>query len=250
MERTPIKIGKKAQTVLKGISCICQSLIIRNDYFYTKYEASPEEKNKKGSLNVVVEYTLPEGEVQIETEFGIFDTDEFLKVIGSFEDSSLKLELEGNAIHIKDSRKKTTYYTQSTMTMPTKPAQGDTLFDSGEVAIGMILSEVDIEQIKKDLSVLPFDELSLKGEGEKVVKLIAGNKVTSNGTEIKMNEEFVAKSEEDFEFIFPNVDIFSLVVPDSYSLVVKKINYNGRIIKICRLQAKTLEGLKYTLISA
>lgn len=250
MEKSSVIIGKNAQLVLKGISGICQSIIIRNDYLYTKFEASAEEKSKKGALNVVVEYTLPENEIQVSKEFGIYDIDEFLKVIGSFDDTTLKLESEGNVIHVKDNRKKTTYYTQSVMAMPTKSTAGDAIFESGEISIGMILADTDIELIKKDLAVLPFDELSLKGEGEKIVKLVAGNKVTSNGTEIKLNEEFIGKSEENFEFVFPNTDIFSLLIPGSYGIIIKSCNYNGRTIKICKFNSKSVPGLVYTMVSA
>lgn len=250
MERSEVKIGKKAQTVLKGISSICQSIIIRNDYLYTKYETSTaEEKSKKGSMNVFVEYTLPSDEIVLEKEFGIYDIDEFLKVIGSFDSDTLKLESEGNVIHVKDSRKKTTYYTQSTLAMPTKSTAGDALFETGEISIGMILTDAAIEQIKKDLSVLPFDGLVLKGGGEKVVKLLATNNVSSNQTEIVLDEGSIGKSEEDFEFVFPNVDIFSLLIPDSYGLIIKTCDYNGKKIKICKFSGKTIDGLKYTLVS-
>lgn len=250
MERTEIQIGKKAQTVLKGISAICQSIIIRDDYLYTKYETSTaEEKTKKGAMNIVVEYALPKDEIKLEKEFGIYDIDEFLKVISSFDADNLKLESEGNVIHVKDARKKTTYYTQSTLAMPTKSTAGDALFDAGEISIGMLLTDVAIEQIKKDLGVLPFDGLILKGGGDKVVKLIASNNVTSNQTEIVLDEAMVGKSEEDFEFVFPNVDIFSFLIPDSYGLIIKTCQYNGKKILICKFSAKNIDGLKYTLVS-
>ena len=249
MEKSQIKIGPKALRVLKGISTISQSLTIRNDYLYTKFEASPEEKSKKGANNVVVEYVLPEGEIEIEKEFGLFDVEEFLRVNSSFDPDSLKLEIQGNAIFISDKRKKSTYFTQSTLGMPTKNEAGDKLFENGEIAIGMILTDSDLELIKKDLSVLPFNNLIAKVDGEKDVKIISGNDVTSNATEIKINEELVSLTLPDFEFTFPNEDIFSLLIPGSYALVIKKCDYNGNVIKIAKFVSKTIAGLTYTLVS-
>lgn len=249
MEKSSIKIGEKALTVLKGISTISQSMTIRSDYLYTKFEASPEEKGKKGAPNIVVEYTLPENEIQIEKEFGLFDVDEFLRVQSSFNPEDVKLEIEGNAIHISDKRKKSTYYTQSTLGMPTKSTAGDQLFENGTVAVGMILTDSDLELIKKDLGVLSFDNLVVQASGEKEVKIISGNDVTSNATEIKVNEELVSLSTSDFEFKFPNEDIFSLLIPGSYGVVIKQCDYNGKVIKIAKFISKTIPGLIYTLVS-
>lgn len=249
MEKSSIIIGEKALAVLKGISAISQSITIRSDYLYTKFDASPEEKGKKGANNIIVNYDLPENEVQIEKEFGLFDVDEFLKVVSSFDKDKLKLELMGNAIQISDKRKKSTYYTQSTLGMPTKSTQGDALFESGRVSVGMILSDADLELIKKDLGVLPFNTLTIKVKGDKDVKLVSGNDVTSNDTEITMNPEMVTMSEENFEFKFPNEDIFSLLIPGSYGIVIKSCDYNGKVIKIAKIVSKTITGLTYTLVS-
>lgn len=248
MEASPIIIGEKALTVLKGISNISQSLTIRSDYLYTKFEASPEEKGKKGASNIVVEYTLPENEIQIEKEFGLFDVDEFLRVKSSFGENS-KLSIIGNAIQISDDRKKSTYYTQSTLGMPTKSTAGDELFENGQVSIGMILADTDIEQIKKDLGVLPFNSLKIKVQSDNSVKLVSANDVTSNDTEITMNPSMISASTPDFEFIFPNVEIFSLIIPGSYGLVIKSCDYNGKVIKIAKFIGKTIPGLVYTMVS-
>lgn len=249
MEKTTIKLGEKAIAVLKGISMVSQSITIRNDYLYTKFEASPEEKGKKGANNIIVNYDLPEGEIEIEKEFGLFDVEEFLKVISSFDQDKLSLELMGNAIQINDKRKKSTYYTQSTLGMPTKSTQGDVLYESGTVSVGMILTDTDIDLIKKDLGVLPFNTLKIRVDGEKDVKVVAGNEVTSNDTEIKMNEELISAATTGFDFNFPNVDIFSILVPGSYGLVIKSCDYNGKIIKIAKFISKTIPGLTYTLVS-
>jgi hypothetical protein len=249
METSSIVIGEKALAVLKGISQISQSLTIRSDYLYTKFEASPEEKGKKGANNIIAEYILPENEIQIEKEFGLFDVNEFLGVVSSFDKDNVKLALTGNAIQISDKRKKSTYYTQSTLGMPTKNVSGDKLFESGKVSVGMILSDADLELIKKDLGVLAFNNLKIKVTNEGAVKIVSGNDVTSNDTEISISQEMVSMSEPGFEFKFPNEDIFSLLIPGSYGLVIKSCDYNGKVIKIAKFISKTISGLSYTLVS-
>ena len=156
-----IKIGEKAVQVLNYISKINGALIINKEALYTKYVDSIESK-ASGEPNIVVKYVLPENEIDLEQDFGIFNINEFLKVTASFDKETLEMEQEGNTIVIKDKRKETQYYTNGLDSWPIEPQGGDELFQSGVSTIVFALSEADITEIQKDLNMLNFDKLILK----------------------------------------------------------------------------------------
>lgn len=240
-----ITIGKKAKTVLKYISRINEGLIIKSDSLYTKFEDSLEVKSK-GESNVIVEYKLPEGEIVLQEDFGIFNIIEFLNVIESFDQDTLKMEQEGNTIIIKDKRKRTTYYTNGLDSLPTQSPKGKELFDNGESKIVFALTEADIVDINKDLRMLNFDKLILKGDGGKLY-ITSDDSITSNNTQIDITSP-IAKAEGVFEF--PNTNIFNLLMPDSYKVVIKEATVGDNVIKICKFEAVSIEGLSYILVSA
>ena len=242
---TKIKIGPKAKEVLKGINNIYQSIIIRPDYLYTKFTETDSSVGKKGAGNIIVEYTLPKGEVEIPQEFGINNIMDFLGVINTFRDT-LEMTSEGNTIKMKDDRKAFTYYTQTTSALPIKSTAGDALYEAGEPIISFHLTQVERESIKGDLGILKGVD-SLKLDSTNGLKIIAENTVTSNNTDISIDPQYVTTSSDSFEF--PNVNIFNLIVDDNYKVTIKKCLHKDKIIKICKFEAMEIAGLTYTLVS-
>ena len=246
-----IKLGEKAIAILKGISNIYQGVIIKDDYLYTKFENTLETSGKKGSEDIIVNYDLPAGEVQIPQEFGLDDINEFLSVMKSFGDD-LSVTLEGTAIVMKDKRKQVQYFTRTTESLPSKNPAGDQLFNSEpNDKVLFTLLESEKEQIIKDLNILKADKIVLSCEGG-VIHLKASNKITGNETKIKLSKENTHTCVDGFDFELPNPSILSLIIPgEVYEIQIKEVQYNGNGIKIMKLYNKTLEdgSLSYTMIA-
>ena len=243
---TEVKIQDSVIPVLKGMSKIYQSMVIRGDYLYTKFVPNPEEKGSKGTNGVIVEYKLPEGVIKLEKPFGIIDVNHFISVINSFEPEKLSITQEGNTLIISDSRKKVTYFTQTVDALPKKEASGDQIWENAKPTIIFALTEVERERIKSDLSVLSVDKLSLKGDNE-VLKLHAEDSLTGNSTIIELDKQYSPLVEG--EFTFSNCDIFDVILNSNYKLEVREADHNGKTIRICKFISKEINGLEYTLVS-
>lgn len=246
-EMTEIKIGAKALEVLKGMNNIHQSTVLREDYLYTKFESTLEDKGGKGEDGIIVNYQLPEGEVVLETPVGINNISEFLTILSSFDKDTLKLAPQGTTINIKDNRKKVTLYTATVDALPQRKEAGDKLYETGETIIKIALSDDEIEKINKDLNILNIDKLSLKSVDSKM-KIVAENSITSNSTEIDVPESFVALANGDFTF--PNASIFRVIMKGIYKIEVRKCLHKDKEILICKLISSTVEGLSYTMVQA
>jgi len=242
-----ITIGPQAREILKGINQIYQSIIIRSDYLYTKFVDSEVGNTKKGAGNIIVEYKLQPGDIDVPQEFGINNIMDFLGVINTFDSDTLEMHAEGNTIRMTDKRKKFTYYTQTTSALPVKATAGDVLYEQGTPIISFHLTEAERDSIRKDLSILKgVDSLTLVNS-ESGLKIVAENTVTSNNTDIVIDPQYVTVSDDSFQF--PNVDIFDLIVDDNYKVTVKNCTHKNKNIKICKLESMKLTGLVYTLVS-
>ena len=242
-----IEISKEAEVVLKGISKIFSGIIIRDDYLYTKFVADVEDKSSKGTSNIVVEYKLPVGGLVTPQHFGISDINKFLTVVNSFEKESTNITMSGNVLNIKDKRKKVKYFTQTTESLPVKNSAGDALWEAGTNIITFALTEGEREKIKSDLSVLDINTISLKGEGNKL-NIVASNNITGNSTDIEIEAQFVGKAEG--EFVFPNSEIFDVIMNSTYKVEVRDCKHGEKIIKICKFKSADIVGLEYTLVVA
>lgn len=239
-----IEIGAKALEVLKGISNIHQSTVLREDYLYTKCVESLDDKAAKGEHNIIVNYELPPGEIKLAQNVGINSIDSFLSIMNSFDAGTLSLEPKGTTIVMKDKRKAVTMYTSTVDALPQKQTAGDALFEQGQPIIVMALSDEEIDTINRDLKILNIDSLSLKAV-DGGMKLVAENSISSNSTEIDIPEEFVGVAEGDF--LFPNSNIFSVIMKGIYKIEVRKCEYKEREILICKMNSSTVDGLSYTM---
>lgn len=242
-----IKLGEKAKEILKGISVINQGVILRNDYLYTKYENVTEDNNAKGVPDIVVNYTLPENEVQIDNFVGIGSISEFLSIMNTFNQDKLQIEPEGTTIKLKDNRKQVTFYTTTVDALPERSFGGEELFEAGTTVLKFVLDEAEIEKVKKDLSILNIDELSVEGTDNKI-KFIASNSITSNDTEISIDESYVVVGNG--RFPFPNSNVFDYILKGIYTIEVKSCDYEGTELLICRLSSNTHTGLVYTMVGS
>ncbi len=241
-----IKIGDKALEVLKGMSNIHQSVILRDDYLYTKYESTVEDKTK-GAENIIVNYTLPENEIELEQHLGLNNISEFLSIVNTFDKETITMSPEGTTIDIKDKRKKLKFFSGTIDALPQKEEAGEALYAEGETVIKMVLADNEIENIIKDLAIINIDTLSIVSDNGKI-KICGENSSTSNTTEIDIEDKFVAKAEDNF--VFPNQDIFNVIMKGIYKVEVRKCDYNGTPIWICRFENNTIGGLTYTTVLA
>lgn len=240
-----IKIGPKALEVLKAITSINPGVIIRNDYLHSKFQRTVEDNNK-GQEGIIINYDLPKGEIETKEEIGVGNINEFLSVLGTFDKELVELENKGTTIVMKDKRKKVTYYTTTPDALPERVRAGEELFEQGETIIKVVLDEDEIERINKDLNILSVDKLTLKGE-DGVAKFIANNSVTSNETVIEISKDLTNTAEG--EFVFPNANIFSIVMKGIYKIEVRKTEYDGEELILCKMTSASVEGLSYFMAS-
>lgn len=243
--KSKMKIGSKVLEILKPLSTIYQGVILNEDILYTKFIASQEVKVKtKGTEAIIVNYKVPEGELQLDgKEIGIGDINHFLSVINTYNPDTLEVSTRGLSVALKDNRKKGTYVSQTTSTLPERNEMADQIFESGDALIKFTLLETERAMILKDLNPVDPDEMTLRVVDGKLI-LSAMNEKTSNDIDIEISNQNVQMA--DGEFKFPNPDILNLIASDDYVVsIVEAEGPGGEEFKIIKLEAVKLKGLYY-----
>ena len=147
-----------------------------------------------------------------DTEFGIYDLNEFLAVVSGMNKPELSLQDKHMTISPEGSKSKVKYFYSdpSVIVAPTKEV------NMPEAEVTFSLSETNLEQLKKMAAILKSPDLALIGEkgGDIVLKVCDKKNDTSNNFDIVVGEGATA----DYTFYFKVENM--KMIPGDYDVSV------------------------------
>jgi hypothetical protein len=140
-------------------------------------------------------------------EFGIYDLNEFLSVIGLFETSNLKFE-ESNIIVSDTSGRSKIKYFYSDIEMLTTPTKALTMPSTD---VSFILDNNTLNNLKRAAAALGHTEVSITGGNNLITLTVVDNEnTTSNSYSIDVDGSY---NSEDFNFIL-NINNLRMIPGD------------------------------------
>ena len=173
-----MKINQSTQDILKNFSEINTNILIKPG----------SELNTISTMkNILAKATINES---FDSEFGIYDLNEFLSVVSSLDKPELTLQEKHLTISAEGSRSKVKYFYSdpSVIVSPTKEV------NMPESDVTFSLSESNLAQLRKMAAILSSPDLALIGTkgGDVVLKVCDKKNDTSNKFEIVVGENATA----------------------------------------------------------
>ena len=173
-----MKLNQTTQDILKNFSEINTNILIKPG----------SELNTISTMkNILAKATINES---FDSEFGIYDLNEFLSVVSSLDKPELTLQEKHLTISAEGSRSKVKYFYSdpSVIVSPTKEV------NMPESDVTFSLSESNLAQLRKMAAILSSPDLALIGTkgGDVVLKVCDKKNDTSNKFEIVVGENATA----------------------------------------------------------
>ena len=173
-----MKLNQTTQDILKNFSEINTNILIKPG----------SELNTISTMkNILAKATITES---FDSEFGIYDLNEFLSVVSSLDKPELTLQEKHLTISTEGSRSKVKYFYSdpSVIVSPTKEV------NMPESDVTFSLSESNLAQLRKMAAILSSPDLALIGtkDGDVVLKVCDKKNDTSNKFEIVVGENATA----------------------------------------------------------
>ena len=173
-----MKINQSTQDILKNFSEINTNILIKPG----------SELNTISTMkNILAKATINES---FDSEFGIYDLNEFLSVVSSLDKPELTLQEKHLTISTEGSRSKVKYFYSdpSVIVSPTKEV------NMPESDVTFSLSESNLAQLRKMAAILSSPDLALVGTkgGDVVLKVCDKKNDTSNKFDIVVGENATA----------------------------------------------------------
>ena len=179
-----MKINQNTLDILKNFSEINTNILIK---------PGTELSTISTMRNIFAKATIAEA---FDSEFGIYDLNEFLAVVSSTNKPELKLEDKFMTISAEGSKSKVKYFYSdpSVIVSPTKEV------NMPEADVSFSLSEANLTQLQKMAAILKTPDLALVGEkgGDVILKVCDKKNDTSNNFDIVVGENATA----DYTFYF------------------------------------------------
>ena len=179
-----MKLNTNTQNVLKNFSEINTHILIK---------PGKELSTISTMRNIFAKASIDE---TFDTEFGIYDLNEFLAVVSGMNKPELSLQDKHKTKSAEGSKSKVKYFYSdpSVIVAPTKEV------NMPEAEVTFSLSESILEQLKKMAAILKAPDLALVGEkgGDIVLKVCDKKNDTSNNFDIVVGEGATA----DYTFYF------------------------------------------------
>jgi hypothetical protein len=179
-----MKINQNTLDILKNFSEINTNILIK---------PGTELSTISTMRNIFAKATIAEA---FDSEFGIYDLNEFLAVVSSTNKPELKLEDKFMTISAEGSKSKVKYFYSdpSVIVSPTKEV------NMPEADVSFSLSEANLTQLQKMAAILKTPDLALEGTkgGDVVLKVCDKKNDTSNNFDIVVGENATA----DYTFYF------------------------------------------------
>jgi len=173
-----MKLNQTTQDILKNFSEINTNILIKPG----------SELNTISTMkNILAKATIKES---FDSEFGIYDLNEFLSVVSSLDKPELTLQEKHMTISAEGSRSKVKYFYSdpSVIVSPTKDV------NMPESDVTFTLSESNLAQLRKMAAILSSPDLALVGTkgGDVVLKVCDKKNDTSNKFDIVVGENATA----------------------------------------------------------
>ena len=173
-----MKLNATTQEILKNFSEINTNILIKPG----------SELNTISTMkNILAKATINES---FDSEFGIYDLNEFLSVVSSLDKPELTLQEKHLTISAEGSRSKVKYFYSdpSVIVSPTKDV------NMPESDVTFTLSESNLAQLRKMAAILSSPDLALIGTkgGDVILKVCDKKNDTSNKFEIVVGENATA----------------------------------------------------------
>ena len=173
-----MKLNQTTQDILKNFSEINTNILIKPG----------SELNTISTMkNILAKATINES---FDSEFGIYDLNEFLSVVSSLDKPELTLQEKHLTISAEGSRSKVKYFYSdpSVIVSPTKEV------NMPESDVTFSLSESNLAQLRKMAAILSSPDLALVGtkDGDVVLKVCDKKNDTSNKFDIVVGENATA----------------------------------------------------------
>ena len=179
-----MKLNQNTQNILKNFSEINTNILIK---------PGNELSTISTMRNIFAKATIAEA---FDSEFGIYDLNEFLAVVSSTNKPELKLEDKFMTISAEGSKSKVKYFYSdpSVIVSPTKEV------NMPEADVTFSLSQANLTQLQKMAAILKTPDLALEGTkgGNIVLKVCDKKNDTSNNFDIVVGENATA----DYTFYF------------------------------------------------
>ena len=179
-----MKINQNTLDILKNFSEINTNILIK---------PGNELSTISTMRNIFAKATIAEA---FDSEFGIYDLNEFLAVVSSTNKPELKLEDKFMTISAEGSKSKVKYFYSdpSVIVSPTKEV------NMPEADVTFSLSQANLTQLQKMAAILKTPDLALEGTkgGNIVLKVCDKKNDTSNNFDIVVGENATA----DYTFYF------------------------------------------------
>ena len=188
-----MKLNATTQDILKNFSEINTNILIKPG----------SELNTISTMkNILAKATITES---FDSEFGIYDLNEFLSVVSSLDKPELTLQEKHMTISAEGSRSKVKYFYSdpSVIVSPTKDV------NMPESDVTFSLSESNLAQLRKMAAILSSPDLALIGTkgGDVVLKVCDKKNDTSNKFDIIVGEN--ATANYTFYFKVENLKLIS-----------------------------------------
>ena len=179
-----MKLNQNTQNILKNFSEINTNILIKPG----------KQLNTISTMrNIFAKADIDE---EFDTEFGIYDLNEFLAVVSSLNKPTLSLQDKFMTISAEGSKSKVKYFYSdpSVIVSPTKEV------NMPEADVSFSLSEANLTQLQKMAAILKTPDLALEGTkgGDVILKVCDKKNDTSNNFDIVVGENATA----DYTFYF------------------------------------------------
>ena len=179
-----MKINQNTLDILKNFSEINTNILIK---------PGTELSTISTMRNIFAKATIAEA---FDSEFGVYDLNEFLAVVSSLNKPELNLQDKFMTISAEGSKSKVKYFYSdpSVIVSPTKEV------NMPEADVTFSLSQANLTQLQKMAAILKTPDLALEGTkgGDIVLKVCDKNNDTSNNFDIVVGENATA----DYTFYF------------------------------------------------
>ena len=195
-----MKLNTNTHNILKNFSEINTNILIK---------PGKELSTISTMRNIFAKASIDES---FDTEFGIYDLNEFLAVVSGMNKPELSLQDKHMTISPEGSKSKVKYFYSdpSVIVAPTKEV------NMPEADVTFSLTETNLEQLKKMAAILKSPDLALIGEkgGDIVLKVCDKKNDTSNNFDIVVGES--ATTDYTFYFKVENMKM----IPGDYDVSV------------------------------
>jgi hypothetical protein len=200
-----MKLSNESQAILKNFAAINSNIVINT---------GSELKTIAEAKNILAKASVSES---FDTEFGIYDLNEFLGVMSMFDDPELTVADDALSIKISQGRRSVKYFFSAPdiLTSPSK----DIVMPSAEVTF--TLTQDDMSQLRKAAGALGVSDVVVTKNNDEVTLIVTDVKDSTANT-FSVDVDAISCCDDEFKFVF-NIGNFKFVNGDYEVTISKKL---------------------------